>query len=128
MGGCQVSSDRYVFQNSDVLLKAWILSLATNTVSFLLGERLTLFLLKKISARHRSLSNHSVQLFFQLRMVLPEKSGWLTCHADSCMRGCPGEHRVCALRTVPTSTPRELKRHVGRVGVEHEWFVQQGHF
>lgn len=73
-----------VLQLSDFYQNTWILFLTTNTVSsFSLSEGLILFNFD-MSARWPNLNNQSVyQLFFQVKMVLQEKTGYFSSNWDN---------------------------------------------
>lgn len=58
-------------------MKAWIVALATHTVSCFPGsDRLTLFICKKVSAKYPSLNNFNLSLQCQVQMMLAENK-WL---------------------------------------------------
>lgn len=69
--------DKKVFQNSDFDLKAQILSLVTNTTHcFPWSDRLTLFIVKKLSARDPGLNNQFVchTFVFQVKVMFSRKN------------------------------------------------------
>ena len=65
----KVMTSTQVLQNLNFCLKAWMSSLAANTVScFSWNDRLALFIFKKMSIKYTSLNNYS------LAVVVPHKN------------------------------------------------------
>lgn len=71
------------FQKFLFCLKVWVFSLTTNTVScFPWGNRLTMFILKKRSAKHPNLNNHSWSAICSFKVV-HEKAVFKLCNSNS---------------------------------------------